>query len=339
MINATTVSGMRGGNGRLRPWPIRLLKKSGIPNFDKSGSVDQEEYATFIQANANASHEWAMSVANLLLTLKDWDRSGRQSFCVAPLMVEALTNTSLSKIPCAALRLPYEIIWVEANLKLPGMESSLLGFFLETRMIDHGDHSPDEIKSLPKGTQVLMACGVTNDERYFSAATLLWRQTLEECISECDRFSNAFRERQLLPPIPALTMECERAFWCFAANFLLYLSSPDPDLEPVLPEGLSKPPKSVKAREIQEKIRRREGSVQAVGYRLTKVIKTSGVLAKFAAGEQDQCAKTPCVHLVRGHWKQQIYGPGRIGRKTVWIAPYRRGDDGSEERIERTYTL
>jgi hypothetical protein len=33
--------------------------------------------------------------------------------------------------------------------------------------------------------------------------------------------------------------------------------------------------------------------------------------------------------LVRGHWRQQAYGPGRVERKPIWIAPHIKGPEGA----------
>lgn len=33
--------------------------------------------------------------------------------------------------------------------------------------------------------------------------------------------------------------------------------------------------------------------------------------------------------IVRGHWRNQVHGPGRAGRKRIWIEPFWKGDEGA----------
>lgn len=43
-------------------------------------------------------------------------------------------------------------------------------------------------------------------------------------------------------------------------------------------------------------------------------------------------------HVVRGHYKQQAYGPGRTLRKRIWVQPYHRGpEDGP--KVSHLYTM
>jgi hypothetical protein len=128
-----------------------------------------------------------------------------------------------------------------------------------------------------------------------------------------------------------------KTFWGFASCFLLYLSSPDPDLETVIAPGLEREPRSKKAKEIQDRIRAREGEVRRVGYRLTRVIRRSDGKAAGPSSADPDPGRSLRAHLVRGHFKNQPFGPGRTERRIIWIAPYRRGDDGTEETLERTY--
>jgi hypothetical protein len=40
--------------------------------------------------------------------------------------------------------------------------------------------------------------------------------------------------------------------------------------------------------------------------------------------------KVRIQHVVQGHWKSQFHGPQRALRKTIWVAPYWRGPEGTE---------
>jgi hypothetical protein len=43
--------------------------------------------------------------------------------------------------------------------------------------------------------------------------------------------------------------------------------------------------------------------------------------------------------VVRGHWRNQVYGEGRSLRKRLWIEPHWRGPDNLQQALERTYEV
>lgn len=38
-------------------------------------------------------------------------------------------------------------------------------------------------------------------------------------------------------------------------------------------------------------------------------------------------------YIVRGHWRNQVHGPGRTGRKRIWIQPYWKGPEEAPRRL------
>lgn len=45
--------------------------------------------------------------------------------------------------------------------------------------------------------------------------------------------------------------------------------------------------------------------------------------------------KQALLHIVRGHWKRQVRGPGRSERSMIWIHPYQRGAESLGRVVER----
>lgn len=43
--------------------------------------------------------------------------------------------------------------------------------------------------------------------------------------------------------------------------------------------------------------------------------------------------------IVRGHWKNQVYGPGRTLRRRQWIEPFWKGPEDVTKALERTYEV
>ena len=167
---------------------------------------------------------------------------------------------------------------------------------------------------------------------------ILCRPTLEASLSASFAVAEQIRESNHAPPQTPQELSMAEGLWRFAANALLYLSSTRADLQRVVPAGLEKEAASRKAKEIQDRIRAREGEVLALGYRLRRVRRTTigeepGGQAADSLGPESRAPLG--LHLVGGHWKNQSYGPESSLRKLIYIMPYWRGSDGFEERIEQ----
>lgn len=57
-----------------------------------------------------------------------------------------------------------------------------------------------------------------------------------------------------------------------------------------------------------------------------------------AAGSFDG-ARRVLRHMVRGHWKRQVSGPGRGERRLIWVAPYLRGDESMGAVVEKAIVM
>jgi hypothetical protein len=105
----------------------------------------------------------------------------------------------------------------------------------------------------------------------------------------------------------------------FIANFCLYLSSPNPDIEPVRggQKSWSAEVELIESRRTTPRLRElKEPPLAAlwdVGRNTTKLQR-----------------KLPSDIVVRGHWKRQAHGPGRTLRKVIWIEPFIRNATGGD---------
>ncbi len=338
-------------NGSWRPLPVRLLAQ-------KPSLAQVLEHATLIAPSLQGLNEYMYELAErdpnafmsrgvgsegtakFAASIAAWHLHGRQSMRVSPPLFDALRSTSLDHVPTALLRSPYPSMWIESGDEgFIVVDQRLLGFFL------HESETGREPLFDPLVKHGILAPGVrVLGVGLFSVLSLhlslyLTKPSLVESFDDSIRINDEVTRRW---GHPECQLQDEAAFmreaFALVANLLLYLSSPDPDIQPVMPPGLGRPPKSAKARGIQETIRRREGAGIAVGYRLTRVTRPSQPQAS-ADPASAASNSSPRVHLVRGHWKRQPHGPSLSERKVIWVAPYRRGDDGMEETLERTYDL
>jgi len=84
---------------------------------------------------------------------------------------------------------------------------------------------------------------------------------------------------------------------------------------------------------------RRPGEPSAKRWEIGRTIKIDHNLVRSVrSGSRDVLYRLKHRHIVRGHYKQQVHGPQRSLRKTLWISPYWVGpEDGAA--LVHTYKL
>lgn len=60
---------------------------------------------------------------------------------------------------------------------------------------------------------------------------------------------------------------------------------------------------------------------------LIRVVQLRRVEHAPQSGEDPEPVDWSCRWIVRGHWRQQPYGPGQAQRRPTWISPYMKGPD------------
>ena len=334
---------IKDNRGDFRPWPVRVITDGEAGMFDDHVKQRGLSFQTMDAASElpNVPGLGPQGVGKeqiRLFALGAWHVYGRQSFHVSPLLVEALLDTSLKRVPSAAIRAPYRACWIEAPLDLGKDLAPRKGvYLLSAEKGKDPYYDLDLYNGIPEGTHILKASAIDESMASITNFTVyLTKPSFEESIVASMKYIADQRPAGTDWTGPLEIDEPLERLWSFIANFLLYLSCPDPDLQPVIPQGLDRTPKSTKARAVQDRIRRREGTVRALGFRLTRVVRGSADTSPETSASSGEGGPGVQSHLVRGHWKQQPHGPKRMERKWIWVAPYHRGAEG-ETRIERTY--
>lgn len=339
--------------GKLKPWPVRYA----------ADHQDETARGTAVVDEWVAKHGRDFrSLWNLSFRPKDprgtvtrlcwgaWHAWGRRSYMVAPVLAEALRNTSLGQVSRSALTLPALGVWIEGDIGTRWFAAPGQGMFVVKQEEDptkplYVDPTTREEFYPPAKDVLVYDYVITDGTRLGHAVGSLWlcQEDLQDSISQSVEFAARMakargvdtRSDPTLIPYSKEDLQERglRVIASFLANALLYFASPEADLQRVIPQGLEKEPKSARAREIQGRIRRREGEVEAVGYRLARVVRERD--GKKRVLDPDALRNPPTGHLVTGHWKHQPYGPERSLRKYIFILPYWRGEGGEEERIER----
>lgn len=345
--------------GAFRPWPLRRMNSTAEGSWRREGELLNPDttpgsnlsfldlyqqacvHATELEKDELGRAYWSI----LGFAMGTWHSYGRQTLSVAPALIEGLSKTSLAKVPASILRAPYRALWIELTAALDDQQP-LRGLFVlsgtvgEDPLYDSPDLRPTRPPETTTGTHALTLCGVTEHDALILTHLYLVKDTLEESLEHaCQCYdSGLITSGGPLLMMAGLSRPRLQTLWGFVSNLFLYASSPNPDMQTVVPSGLERVPQSRKAWEIQDRIRRREGSVHALGYRLTKILRRP-TSAEPARADSDLDPRHVRLHLVRGHWKHQVHGAGGSERKWIWVAPYGRGDDGTEEHLERVYVV
>lgn len=76
---------------------------------------------------------------------------------------------------------------------------------------------------------------------------------------------------------------------------------------------------------------KREARLRPTRWLLGKSVKIhSKIIAQSRQNDAGLRQLLETQHVVRGHFKQQAHGQGRLERKTIWVEPYWRGPDSEE---------
>jgi hypothetical protein len=116
-----------------------------------------------------------------------------------------------------------------------------------------------------------------------------------------------------------------------AVNALLYLSSPRADLSPLPPQPSAKGVSQIR----KQAIRRSRNRTVTVGLRYTPA---SPKKEKAGRKDSSESGRHNRLHRVRGHWRMQPFGDGRLQTRAVWIEPHWRGKGGVGESPRAAYT-
>jgi len=119
--------------------------------------------------------------------------------------------------------------------------------------------------------------------------------------------------------------------WRLAVNTLLYISSPDGK------QNRKQSAREKLDRKIEKLGPKKQQRAERGGARSEReyILVGRGVVVQDKSG-----TGTPLKtrHMVRGHWRNQPWGPKRLLRRMKWIEPHWRGPD-TAEAVHRKYMV
>lgn len=126
--------------------------------------------------------------------------------------------------------------------------------------------------------------------------------------------------------------EIRNAMRIFVLNFLLYLSTSDPDLKHIHAdkiESLVKQRKHKGKNFAKNRIRDLESDrTMIVGSRV--YVRKDQLDYGLSGGAYGDRRSQSFRSLVRGHWRSQAHGPKHTLRKVIWIRPHTRGGEADQ---------
>lgn len=250
-----------------------------------------------------------------VLTLGSYRIAGMHTFELNPTLAQMLLRTSLKDVPSAALKLPYQAIYIaltgalDGPIQLWGGEDTgwhdLAGMYIVA--IDAGFFvwawgAPNERSANPlddAGLWFVIEPGVEDLETWLE-----------------DTYAPE-RVQERVKAAPGTWSQLARLF----ANTCLYLASRDAELIERLNPDRDELLTTLKG--LPKKGQRRERA-QALLKRLPRFYQL------FPSLHIDE-RSGPILHGVRGHWRHAWVGPGRTVQELIWIRPHLRGGSSLHE--------
>ncbi len=267
-----------------------------------------------------------ISIANFII-------NGSKVFRISQPLSEALSNTDF-RVRIGDIRLPFPAIYLLFDLNglvihnPDGTSGPLEGALL----LDY----PDAVRE-PGGTHLghIISC-IAASRALSDGSTNSMHETLmygdENRIITNENLSEFLEADHVIAP----------NVWKVIINSLLYLSSPEAEIDQigspssVLLEARSRATSSKRIAKIDRQLVRTSDLPYAL---VGKSIVIDRSLRGAPQGQSiDHHWRLGYRVQVRGHWKQQVCGPGRSLRKNIWIRPHWKGPD-TAQLVHRDYLL
>lgn len=253
-----------------------------------------------------------------IYALRRWEHFGKKIFVLDPQTFGLLCRTDLPRMPASSLKFAYQSFY----LMFP---EGMWEFDIGPGKNKESNKQPIEgimVNVVPaddfKGAEVtIMVCGRSShnvgDDNLIYLHFALDHKALPEFTHHPVSSVLAIGAEEVGSTIPHALF-----------NFLLYLMSEQPRLEPVPPAPIIETavmhnPAKIRKAETRNARQSRLGFLW-VGPRPQR----QRVLSDHTPEKKWQLDHTVWV---RGHWKEQPFGPGRMDRKLIWIEPYVKGLD------------
>lgn len=265
---------------------------------------------------------------------------GEQNFRLWPALCEALLATEF-RTPRELLKLPYPFM----TFQLPRVVGEMLP-------IRHQDGTSYPASTIYAG--VGLGAHTKSSVLTVSVVSEMPKHWLQRRLNgnQYHFMINMDQAPEILDEDWAISHECtsytldrdDRQHLRLVLNALLYVSTPAADLikrESQFEEEVRKLKKNAKIKNKPRQLQRK-----AELLRRSSMIKHTDAGKKFKLSFLSMdgntgnhgTAKIRHKFLVRGHWRNQPFGPNREGRKLIWIKPFYKGE-GLPEALGRTYEV
>jgi len=345
--------------------------KQGIEHCNMLQTKEVQSYSDFIEhlpgrmqevfAQMPATLSDAGAIINLFYSVTMHCRAGEATFRLSSDLIKLLRKTDLPNFNLNVLRLPYPAIMIslEKNPLFVGDKEILQIYLTQTS-------TRFRIVAGARDTSVVFlnlivdpALGVTTIANAVDATVA---HTLLDRVHDLHRVKPVLNCMDIFatnehPELEKLHMlgtafnytrykEVRAQFFSYyndiislAINAVLYVTSPEADIVNLATADVQRISKKLKG--VKQGLKR-EGleKLLAVAKKHKIYIVGGGIkIARELDTEFTEAGRKFVLrHQVRGHWKNQSYGPKQELRKHIWVAPYWRGPSYAE-LLERNYVV
>lgn len=264
-----------------------------------------------------------LAAADLMFLLED----DPHVFVIEPQLGNLLRQTGLKGASLDMLKLPFRTIY----LQFPKSEIPVLASETDIGQLE-GVYLTEE-EGLDGGKMLLLLAvgikpdGAITDDCLFTVPFFF--NGTDAIEDQVQARVDEFLARKVGAAADNIEHTIEVFSWAF--NCLLYITSSEADLKE---EWLNKSAADKMKKAKGTKKTKIRNMLETTSIRIVRV--GAGVKLE-GEGQPDSTHKGPCLHWVRGFWRQQACGVGRAERKHKWIRPYLRGE--GREVVNKLYTV
>jgi len=256
----------------------------------------------------------ARGMTTVVNILHWWKKLGRKTFYIAPDLAQMLQNTETGAVDSSWLKLPFNYVL----LQLP----------LGAMALTHVDGSLHPVQSLlvssatdVNNTPMLIAVAIYGDAYGTFAMEIREGRSVKEAAA------NVVNDKS--DPGVKAAIELLTGIVCYISSRRELKESDSPGKELMAAAHRKKSSKK------RAKIERRANEHglwprYILGEGIVITDEHGNPASTFESGRTINCR-----FMVRGHWRNQAYGPGRSKRKLLWIKPFWKGPKNAAELVQR----
>ncbi len=272
-------------------------------------------------------------------------------FSVGEGLALRLMTTELRGLTSTDVRLPFHTFAIELPKGLLSLSDPITGFH-EARAIyvAECDSSHKPGAHIPgRHLMILVRC-VANEKSStpmeyldlcFPISLLEGRGLDEQDAEPAARYRSLVEQRGLFLGCEVSTEQSRKLLVQFVLNTCLYLSSAHADIRHVHAEEIKRLSDGRNLKKARTSVRERVARLRRERVFLVgSSVRVDPVLREHLLRAPGTGSSLTYRTVVRGHWKHQVFGEGRVERRLIWIQPYvRGGEDLPEALIGHSYKV